>query len=128
MMSEQDDWDNKDATWELLGKSEFRKADSRFADDVLRAVRLLPESDPCALKVLGFSPWVAAAACTVLAAFLFLNPTDNQVITAPSIADISDGTDHWVEIEAAAEEEMIVAAANYLDRFSDQELLTLIGF
>ncbi len=127
-MSEQDDWDNKDTTWELLGKAELRKADGRFADDVLRAVRLLPESDPWWPKLLGFSPWVAAVACTVLAAFVSLNPTDNRGITAPSITDVSDDTDHWVEIEAVAEEEMIVAAANYLDRFSDQELLTLIGF
>lgn len=127
-MSENENWDDKDATWELLGKAAPRKAGGRFADNTLRAVKLLPEADPWWPKALSFSPWVAIAACAALAAFLFLNPTDDGGSNAPSIVIVTDEADQWVEIEAVAEEEMLAAAADHLDRFSDQELVSLIGF
>jgi hypothetical protein len=62
-----------------------------------------------------------------LAVFLLLNPAGvgNR---SPAVAGVSDDEDQWVEIEAVAEEEMLAAAADHLDRFSDQELVTLIGF
>lgn len=126
-MSEQKDQGEKDATWELLGKAAPKKASGRFADDTLRAVKLLPEADPWWPKALTFSPWVALAACGALAVFLLLNPAgvENR---SPAVAGVSDDEDQWVEIEAVAEEEMLAAAADHLDRFSDQELVTLIGF
>lgn len=126
-MSEQEGWDKNDATWELLGKAAPRKAGGRFADDTLRVVKLLPEADPWWPKPLTFSPWVALAACGALAAFLFLNPAEEEN-RSPSLAGASDEADQWVEIEAVAEEEMLAAAADHLDHFSDQELVTLIGF
>jgi hypothetical protein len=127
-MNEQEDWDDKDATWELLGKAAPRKASGRFADDTLRKVKLLPEADFWWPKALRFSPWIAAAACAMLAAFLLLNPTKNRGNATPAVVIGNDESDHWVEIEAVAEEEMLAAAADHLDRFSDQELVTLIGF
>ena len=127
-MSEREDWDDKDATWELLGKAAPKKASGRFADDTLRTVKLLPEADPWWPKSLSFSPWIALAACAALAAFLFLNPSDNGINGYPPIVNVTDEADKWVEIEAVAEEEMLAAAADHLERFSDQELVTLIGF
>ncbi len=127
-MSENENWDDKDATWELLGKAAPRKAGGRFADNTLRAVKLLPEADPWWPKALSFSPWVAIAACVTLGVFFFLNPTDDGSSNAPSIVIVTDEADQWVEIEAVAEEEMLAAAADHLDRFSDQELVSLIGF
>ncbi len=127
-MSEKDDWDDNDATWELLGKAAPRKAGGRFADDTLRAVKLLPEADPWWPKVIMFSPWVAIAACVALGAFLFLNPADHSGRAIPNIVKATNEAEQWVEIEAVAEEEMLAAAADHLDRFSDQELVSLIGF
>lgn len=127
-MSEQEDWSEKDATWELLGKAAPRKAGGRFSDDTLRAVKLLPEADPWWPKQLSFSPWFALAACAALAAFLFMNPVDDGKSGVSPVTVVSDDADQWVEIEAVAEEEMLAAAADHLDRFSDQELVTLIGF
>jgi hypothetical protein len=127
-MSNQEDWNEKDSTWELLGKAAPRKASGRFADDTLRAVKLLPEADPWWPKALTFSPWVALCTCAALAAFLFLNPADDSSNSTPSVVHVSDEADQWVEIEAVAEEEMLAAAADHLDRFSDQELVTLLGF
>lgn len=133
-MSEQEDWSEKDATWELLGKAAPSKASGRFADDTVRAVKLLPEADPWWPKQLNFSPWVALAACGALAVFLFMNPAEDAKTGVSPLTVVSDEsdqwveTDQWVEIEAVAEEEMLAAAADHLDRFSDQELVTLIGF
>jgi hypothetical protein len=127
-MSDKEDWNDTDATWELLGKAAPRKAGGRFADDTLRAVKLLPEADPWWPKALSFSPWVAIAACAALAAFLFLNPADEVGNAVPTMVNVTDEAEQWVEIEAAAEEEMLAAAADHLDRFSDQELVSLIGF
>jgi hypothetical protein len=127
-MSGQEDWSDKDATWELLGKAALKKASGRFADDTLRTVKLLPEADPWWPKQLSFSPWVALAACGALAVFLFTNPAEDAKTGVSPITVVSDESDQWVEIEAVAEEEMLAAAADHLDRFSDQELVTLIGF
>ncbi|MFM2198347.1 MAG: hypothetical protein RLZZ505_1779 [Verrucomicrobiota bacterium] len=132
--SEQEDWNEKDATWELLGKAAPRKAGQRFADDTLRAVRLLPEADPWWPKLLRSSPWVAMATCVALALVLLNNPADDLENPAPSMLNIisesgsSLESEQWGELEAVAEEEMLAAAADHLDRFSDQELVTLIGF
>jgi hypothetical protein len=130
--SQQEDWSkenaHKDATWELLGKAAPKKASGRFADDTLRAVKLLPEADPWWPKQLGFSPWVALAASGALALFLFMNPPEDAKTGVSPVTVASDESDQWVEIEAAAGEEMLAAAADHLDRFSDQELVTLIGF
>jgi hypothetical protein len=127
-MSEREDWDDKDATWELLGKAAPRKASGRFADDTLRVVKLLPEADPWWPRSLSFSPWFALAACVAVAAFLFLNVTESGGDGSPPVANARDEAEQWLEIEAVAEEEMLAAAADHLDRFSDQELVTLIGF
>ena len=131
-MSDQDDWSDenahKDATWEMLGKAAPRKASGRFADDTLRAVKLLPEADPWWPMSLRFSPWVAITACVALAALLFLNPAEHGNDGSSTVAHVSDDAEQWIEIETIAEEEVIAAAADHLDRFSDQELVTLIGF
>jgi hypothetical protein len=127
-MSEREDWDDKDAIWELLGKAAPKKASGCFADDTLRTVKLLPETDPWWPKSLSFLPWIALAACAALAAFLFLNPSAYGIYGSPPIVNVTVEADKWVEIEAVAAEEMLAAAADHLERFSDQELVTLVGF
>lgn len=127
-MSEREDWDDKDATWELLGKAAPKKAGGRFADDTLRVVKMLPEADPWWPRSLNFSPWFALAACAAVAVFLFLNAIESGGEGSAPVANVRDEAEQWVEIEAVAEEEMLAAAADHLERFSDQELVTLIGF
>lgn len=127
-MSEREDWDIKDATWQLLGKAAPRKASGRFADETLRTVKLLPEADPWWPQSLSFAPWIALAACAALGAFLFLNPSDSGINGFLPLVNVTAEAEQWVEIEAVAEEEMLAAAADHLERFSDQELITLIGF
>ncbi|QTN31482.1 hypothetical protein HZ994_03775 [Akkermansiaceae bacterium] len=127
-MNDKHDWEEGDATWDLLGKAVPKEASGRFADDTLRAVRLLPEADPWWPKILTFSPWVAVAACAVFGVFVLIDGSEpvgggGDVVSVPSGQE-----ERWVQIEEVAEAEMLAAAADHLDRFSDQELVSLIGF
>lgn len=126
-MKDNDDWNEGDAMWDLLGKAAPKEASGRFADDTLRAVKLLPEGHPWWSNLVSFAPWAAVAACAVFGAlFLMDGPKaspDSVIANAPA-----DKEEQWVQIEEVAEAEMLVAAADHLDRFSDQELVSLIGF
>lgn len=137
-----DDWDENDATWQLLGKAAPKEASPRFADDVMRAVRLLPEAEPVWPKILKFSRWTLAAACVVLAVTIFLDPADNAPkvvegspskvekpirVTSP-VPENTGNRSEWAQIEDVAQAELLAAAAEHLDEFSDQDLITMIGF
>lgn len=124
-MKRDEDWQEDDATWELLGRAAPLKAGDRFADDVVRAVRTMPEKDSVWSGFLGFAPWVGAAACAVFASWFFFNqPGDSESKTRVTVSNIEE---QWGEIEDVAEVEMLSAAAEHLDQFSDQELITMIG-
>ena len=126
-VKDNNEWKEGDATWDLLGKAAAKEAGSRFTDDTLRAVRLLPDADPWWSNVLRFSTWAAVAACGVFAALFLLNePNAGSGDDPKVVSTVSD--EQWVQIEEVAEAEMLVAAADHLDRFSDQELVSLIGF
>jgi hypothetical protein len=90
-------------------------------------VKLLPTADPWWPKALSFSPWVAVAACGALGAFLMINnPGESEAGNTPVVA-VESG-EKWIEIQEVADAELLVAAADHLDSFSDQELVSLIGF
>jgi len=124
-MKSEDDWNEDDATWKLLEKSKRIQASGRFADDTVRAVRLLPERDSWWAKFVSASPWVGVAACGALAALFFIQQPEVRTI---SDGPIASSEEKWGEIEEVAQTEMLSAAVDHLDQFSDQELVTLIGF
>ncbi len=128
VVKDKNDWNEGDELWDLLGKSERERASGRFVDDTVRAVKLLPQGDSWWPKVLQYSPLAGLAACLILGVgFLMNGKSDDTGVEAPAI--VSNGVEEsWVEIEEAAEVEMLVAAADHLDRFSDQELVSLMGF
>jgi hypothetical protein len=123
-MKEEQEWKESDATWRLLGETAPKRAGARFADDTVRLVKLLPEADPWWPKVL--LPWSPVAVCGLLAAmFLFSGVGKDD---GGSQAVVANPDDTWVEIQEAAEDEMLLAAVDHLDEFTDQELVSLIGF
>jgi len=126
-MENENEWDADDATWKLLGEAETHHASARFADDALRAVKLLPEADPWWPKVLSFSPWGAVAVCGVLAAFTFIHSPYDDIRKISPMVTVS-AEEKWVAIAEVADAEMLAAAADDLDSFSDQELVSLVGF
>ncbi len=129
-MKDNDEWSEGDAVWNLLGKAAPKEAASRFADDTVRAVKSLPEKGAWWTGLVSFLPWAAVAACGVFAAFSFLDQKSSdavntqEIVSAPAAASEAQ----WVQIEEVADAEMLSAAADHLDRFSDQELVSLIGF
>ncbi len=125
MMKPDKEWHEDDATWKLLGRAVPKQADGRFVDDVVRSVRLLPEADPFWPRVLRFSPLAAVAACMVVVAAWFLQ---NEPTGEMAGVKVLEQEAQWEQIEDVAEAELLAAAAEHLDQFSDQELLTMVGF
>lgn len=128
-MKRDEDWAEDDATWKLLGESAPEKASPRFADNTLRAVRLLPEADPWWPKILRPAPWLTAAACAAVAVLFFVDSSDMG--EKPGVANVPEEVspaEEWVAIEEAATVELLAAAADHPEDFSDQELVALIGF
>jgi hypothetical protein len=119
------EWNESDVTWRLLGKAAPKLASARFADDVVRAVRLLPEADPIWPRILKFSRWSLVAACVVLAASIFIDPLKTSPNQGPVVEDHKT---RWEQIENAAQAELLAAAVEHMDEFSDQDLITMIGF
>lgn len=119
------EWNESDVTWRLLGKAAPKLASARFADDVVRAVRLLPEADPIWPRILKFSRWSLVAACVVLAASIFIDPLKTSPNQGPVVEDHKT---QWEQIENAAQAELLAAAVEHMDEFSDQDLITMIGF
>ena len=126
-MNDETDWSADDPTWKLLGEAEPRRDSCRFADDAVRAVKLLPESDPWWTTSFSFHQWGAAAACGALAAAMFLNSPKDSAEEPGTSLSMNPG-EKWMEISEVAEAEMLAAAAEDLDSFTDQELVSLIGF
>ena len=135
-------WDENDATWQLLGKAVPKEASPRFTDDVMRAVRLLPEAEPVWPRILKFSRWTLAAACVVLVVSIFMDPADksqnfatnppavqqNSVGMTDPVANDAEQQAEWARIQDVAQAELLATAAEHLDKFSDQDLITMIGF
>ena len=121
-MKSQEEWSEDDATWKLLEKSERIQAGGRFADDAVRAVKLLPKRDYWWGRFVSAAPWCGVTACGAVAVLYFIQLPDSRNGSDASSAE------NWVEIEEVAQTEMLSAAVDHLDQFSDQELATLIGF
>ena len=114
-----------DAVWKLLDQAPPASASPRFADDTVRAARLASQDSPWWSRVLAPLPLagLAAAAACVIAILSLQNDTpasDRRVVAVDSNA--------FAEIQEIAETETLISAVDDLDKFSDVELVSLIGF
>lgn len=119
-----DSWES-DAVWKLLDQVPPRVASCRFADDTARAARLFPEAKPWWSRLLSPAPLtgLAAAAALTLAVIPLIGPK------SPSSGQAAmPDSPQAVAIQDIAETETLIAAADQLDDFSDNELVSLIGF
>jgi len=122
-----------DALWRLLGDCSPKQAGPRFVDDVVRKARLdSGSSQP------WWSRWLApvpAASLAGLAAALVIGffvtrppeppPQRDSTIALSAGDSLEIRMDHLQEV---LETELLFAAVEHLDEFSDDELLVLIGF
>jgi len=122
-----------DPVWNLLERSQSRQAGSRFADDVVRMARLDGDR-PMPFWHRWFAPLPATAFAGVAAAlvvgfFALRSAPDASPVDAP-VAIVADPASDagFAHIQEVLETEMLFAAIDHLDDFSDEELIVLIGF
>lgn len=125
-LPEDDSWES-DAVWKLLDEAPPAAARPRFVDDVMRAVRLEETPQPWWKRV--FAPVPAAGLATATAAIAL---AVHSLVSVPSPTRapvaVTPATESFAEVQNVADEEVLVAAADHLDQFSDNELASLIGF
>lgn len=123
-----DDSLESDAVWKLLDEARPAVASPRFADNVMRAVRLDTAPAPwwkrfaMPLSLGGLAAATAAIALTTHAVFFTAPAVTNQVTRTTPVEVSFEG------IQEAADSEVLVAAADHLDKFSDTELVSMIEF
>ena len=117
-----DSWES-DAVWKLLDQAPPQKAGARFVDDTLRAARLAADVKPWWSRFFSPVPLAGIAGATAALVFALVGPT--QETTRPLAAADSQQA---FAIQQIAETETLIAAADHLENFSDNELVSLIGF
>jgi hypothetical protein len=118
----------KDPVWELLRESAAHRPGPNFASNVLRAARLETQAKPWWSRLLipASLGGVLAAAAAVVVVTLTLQtnpggsaaPAPRQPLVDSSLADLQDDY----------ETEVFLAAAEHLGDYSDEELVSMIGF
>lgn len=120
-----DSWES-DAVWKLLDRVPPITASARFADDTARAARLSSVQKAWWLRLLSPAPLAGFAAATAAIVFAVVS----LVGPAPSAIEHAAVLDspQAVAIQEVAETETLIAAVDHMDDFSDNELVSLIGF
>ena len=117
-----DSWES-DAVWKLLDQAPPQKAGARFVDDTLRAARLAADVKPWWSRFFSPVPLAGIAGATAALVFTFVGPSQETTRTLAA-ADSKQA----FAIQQIAETETLIAAADHLENFSDNELVSLIGF
>lgn len=121
-----------DPVWDLLSKSPPPQASPRFVADVLRAARLAAATERpwrrwlTMPRVLGGLAAAAAAVTMAILAWPGGRPAPEVAVNPPVSA--ANEAEPLAELQQLGEEELLLAAAEDLSRFSDAELLVLLGF
>ncbi|WP_193214232.1 hypothetical protein [Luteolibacter marinus] len=118
----------KDPLWELLRQSPATRPGPNFAANVLRAARLEEPAKPWWSRlILPVSIGSALAGAAAVAAMVFVLNSDpgrpatevaRSVAADPSLADLQEDY----------ETEIFLAASDHLAKYSDEELVSMIGF
>jgi hypothetical protein len=122
-----------DPVWDLLDHAHSRHAGPRFADDVVRLARLDADR-PLPWWQRWFAPVPATAlaglaAAVVVGIFVIRPAGDAPQLQPPVVITVAESKEaRFAHIQEVLETEMLFAAVEHLDEFSDEELVALIGF
>lgn len=119
--NEDDTWES-DPVWNLLKQSPAPPASARFTEDVVRLARLTPAPRAWWQTLLNPAPLAGLAAATAAIAIAIISLTNFQEESATQVTTAS------ASIEEIAETEILLAAVDHLEDFSDTELASLVGF
>ena len=120
-----DSWES-DAVWKLLDQAPQKTAGARFADDAVRAARLSVAAKAWWSGL--FSPVPLAGLATATAALAIAVVSWVGPSSEPGIQTAMQDSPQAVVIQEIAEAETLIAAVDHLEDFSDNELVSLIGF
>lgn len=118
-----DSWES-DAVWKLLDQATPKAAGAQFVDETVRAARLSADVKPWWSRMLAPAPLAGLAGVTAAIGFAVIT----MVGPTSSIQSIVSDSPQAAAIQDIAETEMLIAAVDHLDDFSDNELVSLIGF
>ncbi|MEI6605516.1 MAG: hypothetical protein WCP35_09415 [Verrucomicrobiota bacterium] len=120
-----DSWES-DAVWELLDKAPPRSPAPNFADNTVRAARLASSTPNWWRRLFAPAPLagLAATAAALVIAVLTLIPAPIH----PASPSSATSDEAFAGIQELAETEVLCAAVDNLDNFTDTELVCLIGF
>jgi len=118
-------WEN-DAVWKLLDSAAPITAGPQFVDDTVRTMRLAVDEKPWWQRLFSPAPLTGFATATAALVFAIVSLTGPTPVTVAPVA--TQESPQAVAIQDIAETEMLIAAVDQLDDFSDTELATLIGF
>jgi hypothetical protein len=119
-------WEN-DAVWKLLDQAPPATASPRFVDDTVRAARLAGQPAPWWKRLLAPAPLAGLAGATAAVVFAIISLSSNTAPDSGSQTAMADPAG-FAEIQEIAETEALISAVDDLDKFSDVELVSLIGF
>ncbi|MCX6876281.1 MAG: hypothetical protein NTW21_21110 [Verrucomicrobia bacterium] len=120
-----DSWES-DAVWKLLDQAPPRAAGPRFADNTARAARLAGTPRAWWQRLGAPIPLVGLGAATASLALAFMALTHPP--THPADPSTASNDEAFAAIQRLAEAEVLSAAVDNLDDFTDTELVSLIGF
>jgi len=121
------EWEN-DAVWNLLRTGPAIHASAGFVDRVIAGIQQPEMESPtfwtqCRRYIL---PACAAAACAIAAIISSVPQQQGQPTVVDSPPEIPM-TESFAVLQEAANREVLLAAADHLNDFSDTELVSLIG-
>ena len=124
-MPPDDSWES-DAVWQLLDQAPPKLAAAQFTNDTVRAARLTATARPWWSHFISPASLAGLAATTAALAFAIVSLVGPTKVSGSQIAMLD--SPQAVAIQDIAETETLIAAADQLDDFSDNELVGLIGF
>lgn len=122
---------DKDPVWALLRESSARRPGPNFAANVVRAARLEPQAKPWWKSLwlpIGAGGALAAATALVVAVISMQTNTPGTSGPADEIAEVKAPDASLAQLQDAVDNEVFLAATEHMGKYSDEELVSMMGF
>ncbi|MDH4445374.1 MAG: hypothetical protein QE267_09625 [Akkermansiaceae bacterium] len=120
-----DSWES-DAVWKLLDQAPTVTPSARFIDNTVRAARLSHDVRPWWSRLLSPAPLAGLATATAALTFAVMSLSGPSATSQTRVTKVESA--QAVAIQDIADAETLSAAVDHMDKFSDNELVSLIGF
>jgi hypothetical protein len=119
----------KDPVWALLRESAAHRPSPNFAANVVRAARLEGQAKPWWSKILiPASIGGALAGAAAMVAVVMSLQTGTPASHGPTVVYTEGTASSFADLQDNLETEVFIAASEQLGDYSDEELVSMIGF